>query len=188
MANGRKKSKIRLVKDELKTAAISSKAETPIQKPGKFDLNKFKSKRGATIANVETLQGALPHCSIAEANDFVRLHPDEENYWSAELCFVKVPIPGTKRDMLHLIDEDIAIKYRHWPVSHTTCFSCARCRRKTWTIRGTLQTCRLARYRKRRGCKLLHGRPKVWKATRSTLLETTMLFLHLNGRRNPSMN
>jgi len=49
MANGRKKSKIRLVKDELKTAAISSKAETPIQKPGKFDLNKFKSKRGATI-------------------------------------------------------------------------------------------------------------------------------------------
>jgi hypothetical protein len=112
MANGRQKSKIRRrVKDELKTAATSSKAETPIQKPGKFDLNKFKSKRGATIANVETLQGALPHCSIAEANDFVRLHPDEENYWSAELCFVKVPIPGTKRDMLHLIDEDIAIKY-----------------------------------------------------------------------------
>jgi hypothetical protein len=111
MANGKKKSKIRQVKDELETAAISSKAETPIQKPGKFDLNRFKSKRGATIANVETLQGALPHCSIAEANDFVRLHPDEENYWSAELCFVKVPIPGTKRDMLHLIDEDIAIKY-----------------------------------------------------------------------------
>jgi hypothetical protein len=198
MAN-RQKSKIRrLVKDELKTAATSSKAETPIQKPGNFDLNKFKSKRGATIANVGTLQGALPHCSIAEANDFVRLHPDEENYWSAELCFVKFQSPGrsgtcctssTKTSPSSICRARKSCgSVWHWPVSHMTCFSCARCRRKTWTIRGTLQTCRLARYRRRRGCKLLHGNPKVWKATKSTLLETPMLFLHLNGRRNPSMN
>ena len=66
----------------------------PIAKPPKFDLSKFQSKRAATIAAVETLQGALPHHNIAAAKDFVHLHPDEENYWSAELCFVNVPIRG----------------------------------------------------------------------------------------------
>jgi hypothetical protein len=74
-------------------------------------LDKFKSKHAATIANVETLQGALPHCRIAEARDFVRLHPDEENYWSCELCFVNVPIEGQSRDQLHLIDEELALQY-----------------------------------------------------------------------------
>ena len=49
--------------------------------------------------------------SIAQAKDFVRLHPDEENYWSSELCFVNVPIKGQKRDTLHLIDEDLAMQY-----------------------------------------------------------------------------
>jgi len=111
MANGRKKSKIRLGKDELETTAASSKVETPIQKSGKFDLNKFKSKLAATVANVGTLQGALPHHNIAGANDFVRLHPDEQNYWSDELCFVNVPIQGQKQNTLHLIDEDLAVQY-----------------------------------------------------------------------------
>ena len=64
----------------------------PVLKPPKFDLNKFKSKKSATIAGVGTLQGALPHHNIAAAKDFVRLHADCENYWSAELCFVNVPI------------------------------------------------------------------------------------------------
>ena len=30
-------------------------------------------------------------------------------YWSEELCFVTVPIKGEKRDLLHLIDEEIAL-------------------------------------------------------------------------------
>ena len=30
---------------------------------------------------------------------------------SSELCFVSVPIKGQKRDTLHLIDEEIAMKY-----------------------------------------------------------------------------
>src|SRR5262249_8589797 len=49
--------------------------------------------------------------SIAEARDFVRLHHDEENWWSPELCFVNVPIKGQKHDTLHLIDEDLALQY-----------------------------------------------------------------------------
>ena len=63
------------------------------------------------MANVETLQTGLPHHNIAQAKDFVRLHPDEEVYWSPELCFVNVPIKGQKRDTLHLIDEDLAMRY-----------------------------------------------------------------------------
>ena len=60
----------------------------PIAKPSAFNLEKFKSKRAAAIANVDTLQTGLPHHTISQAKDFVRLHPDEENYWSPELCFV----------------------------------------------------------------------------------------------------
>jgi hypothetical protein len=86
---------------------------TPIAKPSGFSLDKFKSKRAAAVANVETLQPALPHHSISAAKDFVRLHPDEVSYWSPELCFVNVPIKGQKRDTLHLVDEDLAT--RHLP-------------------------------------------------------------------------
>jgi hypothetical protein len=86
-------------------------AELSIAKPSGFGLGRFKSKRGATINNVETLQAALPHHKIADARDWCRLHPDDENYWSTELCFVDVPVKGQKRDTLHLIDEDIAMKY-----------------------------------------------------------------------------
>ena len=82
-----------------------------IAKPKGGLLDKFKSKRAAAIANVETLQGALPHHPISQAKDFVRLHPDEDKYWSCELCFANVPIKGQKRDMLHLIDEDLALQF-----------------------------------------------------------------------------
>jgi hypothetical protein len=82
-----------------------------IAKPATFDLEKFKSKQPATVAGVETLQTALPHHSISQAKDFVRLHPNEETHWSPELCFVSVTIKGQKRDMLHLIDEDLAMRY-----------------------------------------------------------------------------
>jgi len=94
-------------------AAVESDGETSIAipKPDAFDLNKFRSKRSAAIANVETLQTALPHHKLSEAKDFVRLHPNENEYWSPELCFVNVPIKGQKHDTLHLIDEDLATKY-----------------------------------------------------------------------------
>ena len=82
-----------------------------IAKPSTFNLDKFKSKRGAAIANVGTLLTALPILRISEANDFVRLHPDEANYWSDEICFVNVPVKGQKRDTLHLIDEELAMRY-----------------------------------------------------------------------------
>ena len=81
--------------------------QVSIPKPGAFDLNKFKSKHSAAVANVDTLLESLPHHNIAQAKDFVRLHPDENEYWSSELCFVNVPIKGQKRDTLHLINEDL---------------------------------------------------------------------------------
>jgi hypothetical protein len=82
----------------------------PIVKPEEFDLNQFKSKRGSG-AGVETLQGALPTYSLKDAGDFVRLHPNEDDYWSDELCFVNVPVKGQKKDTLHLINEDLALSY-----------------------------------------------------------------------------
>jgi hypothetical protein len=82
-----------------------------IPKPSGFSLDKFKSKHPATVAGVETLPTGLPHHKIAAAKDFVRLHPDEETHWSPELCFVNVPIKGQKRDTLHLINEELAMRY-----------------------------------------------------------------------------
>ena len=83
----------------------------PIPKPGSFSLAKFTAKRAAAVAGVETLQAALPHHKLAQARDFARLHFDQDTYWSPELCFVNVPIKGQKRDTLHLIDEDLALRY-----------------------------------------------------------------------------
>jgi hypothetical protein len=85
--------------------------ELKIAKPSAFNLDKFKSKRAAALANVETLLTALPIHKISEARDYVRLHHDEINYWSDTLCFVSVPIKGQKKDTLHLIDEDIALRF-----------------------------------------------------------------------------
>ena len=79
----------------------------PIMKPASFSLDKFKSKRAATAANVDTALTALPHHGIAQAKDYVRLHPDEDQYWSTELCFVSVPIKGAPKEQLHLIDDDL---------------------------------------------------------------------------------
>jgi hypothetical protein len=73
-------------------------------------LIKFKSKK-EPLAQVATLPTELPILKIADAKDYVRLHPDVDNYWSPELCFVNVPIKGQKKDTLHLIDEDLALKY-----------------------------------------------------------------------------
>src|SRR5262249_9970548 len=97
--------KLKVVSEEIDNAAMS------VPKPGKFSLNKFKSKSEPTVANVETLLTGLPHHSIAQAKDFVRLHPNEQEHWSEELCFVNVPIKGQKHDTLHLIDEVLAERY-----------------------------------------------------------------------------
>ena len=83
----------------------------PIAKPAAFRADKFRSNTEPTIAGVETLLTALPHCTISQARDFVRLHPNEEMYWSKELCFVNVPIKGASRDSLHLIVEALAMQY-----------------------------------------------------------------------------
>jgi hypothetical protein len=48
---------------------------------------------------------------LPEARDWTRLHPNEAEYWSPEYCFVHVPIKGQKRDLLHLIAEDLAMQY-----------------------------------------------------------------------------
>jgi hypothetical protein len=88
-------------------------APLTITKPDGFSLDKFKSKRAPAIAGVETLVTALPVHSISQAKDWVRLHPNEDAYWSPEFCFVNVPIKGQKRDTLHLIEEELAV--RHLP-------------------------------------------------------------------------
>jgi len=91
--------------------AESEENVVPLQIVKPSFLEPFKSKRGPTIAGVETLLTALPVIRIADANDFARVHPCEEDYWSPELCFVSVPIHGDKRDKLHLIEEDIAMTH-----------------------------------------------------------------------------
>src|SRR5262249_11265314 len=117
----KQKETITMAKDNTTTATNPAESEpetadteaaaTPIAKPSAFNLDKFKSERAAALANVETLLTALPIHKISEAKDFVRLHLDEANYWSHELCFVNVPIKGQKRDTLHLIDEDLAMRF-----------------------------------------------------------------------------
>jgi hypothetical protein len=82
-----------------------------VPKPAGFSTDKFKSKHATAAAKFETLLTALPIYTISEARDYVRLHPDEDAYWSPELCFVNVPIKGSQRDTLHLIDEEIGMQY-----------------------------------------------------------------------------
>jgi hypothetical protein len=72
---------------------------------------KFKSKNAPKISGVETVLAALPIYKIGEADDWCRLHPSEEQYWSDELCFCNVPIHGTKKNQMHVIEDDLASKY-----------------------------------------------------------------------------
>ena len=99
--------------DERERLKLVTGEPLSVKKPGEFRLDAFKSTRDPNIANVETLLTALPHYKIADAKDFVRLHPNETTHWSDELCFVNVPIVGQKRDTLHLIAEELA--ERHLP-------------------------------------------------------------------------
>jgi hypothetical protein len=88
----------------------NNSSNPPIIKPAAFDPEKFRSKRGAAIANVATLQQALPIMRVGEVKDFFRTHPDD-GYRTWELCFVGVPIKGDRHDSLHLINEDLALVY-----------------------------------------------------------------------------
>jgi hypothetical protein len=95
--------------DEAKLKIVSDTEAMPIKKP-EFALDAFRSGQ-PTSAGVGTLLDALPHHKIADAKDYCRLHPDEPAYWSPELCFCSVPIKGTKRDQLHLITEQLAMRF-----------------------------------------------------------------------------
>jgi hypothetical protein len=100
MANGKSKSKIRLVKNEPLPGAVA------IPKPPTTNkLDRFRSKTPTISSGVETLLGALPHHNISQAKDFVRLH---RTAWSCEYALVDVPIKGVKKGTLHLIDEEVA--------------------------------------------------------------------------------
>jgi hypothetical protein len=89
----------------------SDKEPITIAKPDEFSLERFRSKRDPVIAGVETLITALPHYSMSQAKDWVRLHPNEEEYWSPEFCFVNVPVKGQKHLILHFIDEELALQH-----------------------------------------------------------------------------
>jgi hypothetical protein len=91
------------------SAEIPDEESLSIAKPNDGGLEKFRSKRSASIPGVETLLTALPHHNMSAAEDWVRLHPSEEEYWSPEYCFVPVPIKGQKRGTLNLIDEELAM-------------------------------------------------------------------------------
>ena len=81
-------------RDRLK---LVSEEPLSVKKPDEFDFDAFRSTHDPSIANVATLLTALPHYRIADAKDFVRLHPNETTHWSPELCFVNVPIKGKSR-------------------------------------------------------------------------------------------
>jgi hypothetical protein len=85
---------------------------TPIKKPAAgFSFERFKSTQAPNIAGLQTLLTQLPCHKVGDTEDFLRLHPNEEAYWSPELCFVNVPIKGVKKDTLHIIDETLAMRY-----------------------------------------------------------------------------
>lgn len=98
-----------------KSTKKSKPVETPkveeppikIAKPSRLD--KFKSKRPGA-SGLETAPEVLSILKIGDTGDFVRLHPNEEEYWSVELCFVSVPIKGEKKERLHVIDEELALQ------------------------------------------------------------------------------
>jgi hypothetical protein len=95
--------------EQAATPAADETEPQTVEKPtGKFDLSKFKSTRGAAVSSVDIQPGVLSIHSMAEAKDFVRLHPTE---WSDELCWIKVPIKGDARESLHLIEEELAEQY-----------------------------------------------------------------------------
>ena len=97
-------------KPKLEAVERTATDDLSIQKPSPFDLDKFKSKVAPTIAGVETLQTALPHHSLSQAKDFVRLHPNDD-YWIRSCVLSMSRSKGQKNDTLHLIVEELALQF-----------------------------------------------------------------------------
>jgi hypothetical protein len=99
-------------------AGVNSDGGKPLvpkpQGKKKSFAERFRSSTAAIIAGpgVNPQLLALPVMRIAEAKDYVRLHPDEEAYWTGVMCFALVPI-DVKRTELHPIDEGLAMQYLH---------------------------------------------------------------------------
>ena len=136
----------------------------------------------------------MPILKIGDVDDLVRLHPSEDDYWSPELCFVSVPIKGAKRDMLHLIDEDLAVQYlpakkikRHRLAlackPHDVFFFCivpSQNLDNAWNA-DALKACEQAQDALGAGDR--RARPRASRATRSSSRRTRMPFPSRNGRR-----
>ena len=110
-------------------AARTPKPETPseeklsIPKPTISPLAACATTRqpGEGEAKVEKMLGPLPYFKLAAAGDFVKLHPSDD-YWSIEYFFVRVPVPGQRDAMLHLVARDLA---RELPRGRVQCFRLA---------------------------------------------------------------
>jgi hypothetical protein len=95
-----------------KDEVVSAPPEPAVSiiKPSKVDLSAFRSTKSSEGAGVQTLSGALPVHELSDAKDFVKIHSDPA-YTSSELCFVNIPIEGQRRDTVHLIHENLAMRY-----------------------------------------------------------------------------
>jgi hypothetical protein len=165
---------------------------TSIQKPAGFSLDRFKSKRAASVAGLDNLVDGMPHMPVGQVKDFFRVHPSEEEYWSSELCFVPVPIKGQKRDTIHLIDEDLAMDYLpsgkikrsvwYWRPSPSMCSFSSKCRRPTWTTAGTLRPFPPSNRARRSGRKSRAERKRVSTRTRSIRRAARRLSRNRAGR------
>ena len=97
--------------DEKVAVVQAPTVKNTIPKPDKkFSLDDFASDEGNSVPNVGTLHMGLPILRLSEAKDFVKLHPSND-YWTKELWFVSVPIKGSTKDSLHLINPDLAQLY-----------------------------------------------------------------------------
>src|SRR5260370_2281712 len=87
-----------------KTEVKPNGAGNGIAKPPAYDMKRFLSKTPDTIAKVGVIPAILPQYRIADANDFVRLHPDRENSRSEQLCFLELPTPVMRSHSTHVTD------------------------------------------------------------------------------------
>ena len=88
---------------------LKAQPELKIIKPS--FMERLNRKTHQLSAALKHLLAALPILKIGDVNDWTRLHPSEDDYWTPEMCFVPVPIKGTNKDMLHVIDDDLAVQY-----------------------------------------------------------------------------
>ena len=161
-------------------------------KPASFSLDKFKSKRAAAAANVDTALTALPHHAIAQAKDFVRLHPSEDILVDRIVLRERAD-QGAKKEQLHLIDEDLTALLSSGKVlrfrigvgdeAASTSFSVSHPDANTdnaWNM-SNLPAC--ASREGRNGCKRRRVRARVPKPTRSTSLGIRTRSPSRSGRR-----